>query len=54
MREFWGGRKKKDGVGGFGIVIKRVDRKKWITIRKIAVTLEVCSGLSAEVAGACI
>ena len=51
VREFWNGSKKKDGAGGFGIVIKGVDRKKWITIRKIAVPLEVCSGLSA---GACI
>ena len=42
---------KKDGTCGCGIVIKGVERKKWIRISKIAVPLEVCSGLSA---GACI
>ena len=51
VREFWDGSNKKDGTCGCGIVIKGVERKKWITIRKIAVPLEVCSGLSA---GACI
>ena len=35
-------------------MIKGVDSKKWIRISKIAVLLEVCCGLSAEVAGACI
>ena len=35
-------------------MIRGVDSKKWIRISKIAVLLEVCCGLSAEVAGACI
>ena len=48
MRGFWDGGKKKDGSSGCGIVIKGVDRKKWITIRKIAVALAVCSALSAR------
>ena len=55
VREFWdGSKKKKDGTCGCGIVIKGVDRKKWIRIRKIAAPLKACSGLFAEVAGACI
>ena len=56
VREFWDSSKKKKGRCRW---LRNCDqrsrqKKKWITIRKIAVPLEVCSGLSAEVAGACI
>ena len=39
---------KRDGTNGCGIVIKGVDRDKWITISKIVVPLAVCSALSAR------
>ena len=47
----WDGSFKDDGRSGCGIMIKRVDRQKWLTISKIAVLLIVRSAMAAEVVG---
>ena len=54
VRGFWDGSKKTDGRAGCGVVIKGVDRDKWITIRKIAVLLKACTDMAAEVVGASV
>ena len=43
-----------DGTSGCGIVIKGVDRQKWVTISKIAVSLKVGAAIAAEVFGVCV
>ena len=53
-RDFWDGRFKDDGRSGCGIVIKRVDREKWVTISKIACPLKVGAATAAEVIGVCV
>ena len=45
---------KDDGKGGCGIVIKGVDRQKWVTISRIAVPLKVGAAMAAEVLGVCV
>ena len=35
-------------------MIKGVDRKKWVTISKIAVPLKVSAAMAAEVVGVCV
>ena len=54
MQGFWDGSNKKDGASGCGIEIKGVDRGTWIAISKVALPLETCSAMSAEVVGACM
>ena len=54
IRGFWDGSFKDDGRSGCGIVIKGVDRQKWVTICKIAVPLKVGAALAAEVIGVCV
>ena len=51
MRGFWTAARRQTG-SGCGVVIKGVDRDKWITISKIAVLLKVCTAMAADVVGA--
>ena len=51
IRDFRDGSFKDDGRSGCGIVIKEVDREKWVTISKIAVPLKVGAATAAEVIG---
>ena len=53
-RGFWDGSFKDDGKSSCGIVIKEVDRQKWVTISKIAVLLKVGAAMAAEVLGVCV
>ena len=54
IRGLWVGSFKDDGRSGCGIVIKGVDRQKWVTICKIAVPLKVGAAMAAEVLGVCV
>ena len=54
MRAFWDGSSKSNGRRGCGLVIKGVDRDRWITISKIAVPVGLCTAMAAEVMGACV
>ena len=54
IQGFWDGSFKDDGKSGCGIVIKGVDREKWVTISKIAVPLNVGAAMAAEVIGVCV
>ena len=42
------------GCSGCGVVIKGVDRDKWITINKIAVLLRMCTAIATEMVGVCV
>ena len=50
----WDGRIKKQCKSVCGVVIKGVDRERWVTISKIAVPLKVGTAVAAEVAGVCV
>ena len=54
IRGFWDGSFKDNSKSGCGIVIKGVDREKWVTNSKIAVPLKVGTVMAAEVAGVCM
>ena len=51
LRGLWDGSTKTDGRSGCGVVIKGVDKDKWITISKVAVPPEAYKA-AAEIAGA--
>ena len=51
VRGLWDGSKKTDGRSGCEVVIKGVDRDKWITVSKIAVPLKTCAAMIAVVTG---
>ena len=51
MRGFWDGSTKTDGRSGCGVVIKGVDRDRWITISNTAVLLKACTAMAPEVVG---
>ena len=53
VQDFWDGRSKCDGRSNCGVVIKGPDKKKWITISKIAVSLGTRTAMTAEVVGVC-
>ena len=53
IRGFWNGSFKDNGRSGCGIVIKGVDREKWMTISNIAIPLKVGAAMAAEIAGVC-
>ena len=36
------------------VVIKEVDRERWVTISKIAIPLKVGAATAAEIAGVCV
>ena len=52
--DFWDGSFKDNRNCGCGVVIKGVDRGRWVTISKIAVPLKVGTAMAAEVAGVCV
>ena len=54
IRDIWDGSFKDDGKSVCGIVIKGVDRQKWVTVSKIAVPLKVGAAMAAEVFGVCV
>ena len=54
VQGFWNGSFKVHGRGGCGVVVKDVDKDKWITTSKIAVLWGLCTALAAEVFGACV
>ena len=54
VKGFWARSNTNDGASGCGTVNKGVDRGTWIAISKVALPLETCSAMSAEVVGACI
>ena len=51
---FWDGSSKINDRSGCGVVIKGVDRNKWITISKIAEPLSIGTTIIAEVVGVCV
>ena len=51
VRGFGDGNTKTDCVGCCGVVIKGVDKNKWITISKIVVCLRMCTAMATEVVG---
>ena len=54
VRAFWDGSSKNNGRSGCGVVIKGVDRNKWITVKNIAVPLGIGLAIAAEVVGVCV
>ena len=36
------------------MVIKGVDKEKWVTISKVAVPLKICTAMAAEMMGVCL
>ena len=54
IRGFWVGSFKNNGRNECGIVIKGVDRQKWVTKSKTAVPLKVGAAMAAEIAGLCL
>ena len=54
MKGYWDGCFKYNGRSVCGVVIKGVDRERWVTISKIAVPLQVGTAMAAEVAGVCV
>ena len=54
VRGFWDGSCKVNGRSGSGLVIKGVDRNKWLTISKIAVPLGIGTAMAPEVVGVCV
>ena len=54
LKGYWDGSFKDNGKSGCGVVIKGVDRERWVAISKIAVPLKVGSAMAAEVAGVCV
>ena len=51
VKGYWDGSFKDNGKIGCGVVIKGVDRRKRVTISRIAVPLKVGTTMAAEVAG---
>ena len=54
VRGFWDGSSKIDGRSGCGVVIKGVDKDKWISISKIAGPSRMCTAMAAEVVDVCV
>ena len=54
VRDFWDGSSKDVGKSGCELVIKAVNRDRWVTIIRIAVPLKVGTAMAAEVAGVCL
>ena len=42
-----------NGRSGCSVVIKGVDKEKWVTISKIAIPLKVGVAMAPEIAGVC-
>ena len=54
VKGYWDGSFKDNGKNGCGVVVKVVDRERWVTISKIAILLKAGTAMAAEVAGACV
>ena len=54
VKGFWDGSCKDIGKSGCGVVIKRADRGRWLTISRIAVPLKVGTFMAAEMRGVCV
>ena len=54
MKGFWDGSGRDNGKSGCGVVIKGVDKNRWVTISRIAVPLRVGTAITAEVMGVCV
>ena len=54
MKGFWVGSAKDSGTSGCVVVIRGVDRDRWVTISKIAVPLGTGTAMAAEVMGVCV
>ena len=54
VKGFWDGSAKDYGKIRCGVVIKGVDRDRWVTISGIAVPLKVGTAVAAEVMGVCV
>ena len=54
VKGYWDGSFNDNGIIGCGVVIKGVDRERWVTISRIAVPLKVGTTMAAEVAGVCV
>ena len=53
VKGFWDGSCKENGRSGCGVVVKGVDRGKWVTISQIAVPLKVGKAMATEIMGVC-
>ena len=51
VKGFWDGSGKDNGESGCGVVVKRVDREKSVTVSKIELPLRVYTAVAAEMAG---
>ena len=51
MKSFWDGSAKDSGKAVCGVVIKGVDKDRWVTISRIAVPLKAGAAMAAEVTG---
>ena len=54
VKGFGDGSCKDNGESGCGVVIKGVDRERWVTISRIAVPLKVGTAIAAETMGVCM
>ena len=54
VERFWDGSCKDNEKSGCGVVIKGVDRERWVTISRIAVLLKVGTAMAAEMMGVCV
>ena len=51
VKGFWDGSYKDNGKSGCGVVIKRADRERWVTISSTAVPLKVGTPMAAGMMG---
>ena len=51
VRGYWGGSKKESGSSGCGVVIRAVDRERWITVSNISALVKASTAVAAEVRG---
>ena len=54
VKGFWDGSCKDNWKSGCGVVIKGVDRERWVMISIIAVLLKVGTAMTAEMMGVCV
>ena len=54
VRGLWDGSSKINGRSGCEVVIKGVDRDRWITITQIAVPWGIGTAMATEVMGVCV
>ena len=54
VKGYWDGSSKDYGKSGCGVVIKEVNKNRWVTIRRVAVILKVGAAVAADDAGVCV